>query len=72
MSLIDHVSRQFRVVAAKPRAASLTTRLALWKSRRALARMDADRLDDIGITQKAAHMEAEKGIWDVPESWLNR
>lgn len=42
---------------------------AVWRSRRALARLDIARLDDIGVTSWRAAAEAAKPIWDVPAAW---
>ncbi|MEM6886861.1 MAG: DUF1127 domain-containing protein [Pseudomonadota bacterium] len=50
----------------------LRTRLALWRSRRALARLNDRELADIGVSREAAKREAAKGAWDVPPSWLER
>lgn len=51
---------------------SLSTRLALWKSRRDLAKLDDRQLADIGITPDAAQREAKLGLWDVPHTWHDR
>ena len=50
----------------------LSTRLALWRSRRDLAKLDARALEDVGISAQAAQDEAKMGIWDVPATWVNR
>ncbi len=55
-----------------PKGLGLSTRLALWKSRRDLARLDARALQDIGITPEDARREAQLTIWDVPETWRIR
>jgi len=39
------------------------------RERKALAKLDATALDDIGLTCTEAHMEAAKPIWDVPANW---
>lgn len=51
---------------------SVITRLAVWRTRRALALLDADALTDIGISAQDAASEAEKGFWDVPHTWKCR
>ncbi|MCV3272992.1 DUF1127 domain-containing protein [Roseobacter sinensis] len=70
MSLIDTVT--YRRAAALPRRHfRLGTYLSLWRSRRALARLDARALEDIGVDSEAAQFEARRGFWDVPETWRN-
>ncbi|MEM1075113.1 MAG: DUF1127 domain-containing protein [Pseudomonadota bacterium] len=51
---------------------NILTRLAVWRSRRDLARLDARALEDIGITADAADREARLSLWDVPHTWRNR
>ena len=41
----------------------------LWRSRRALAALDPERLDDIGLSPADAAREARRGIWDAPRNW---
>jgi len=43
--------------------------LALWRQRRALAKMDARQLADIGVTRDQARAEAARPLWDVPSHW---
>lgn len=50
----------------------LTRRLAVWRTRRSLAKLDARALEDIGVTPDAAAEEARLGLWDVPPSWRQR
>ncbi|MCP5039017.1 MAG: DUF1127 domain-containing protein [Rhodobacteraceae bacterium] len=38
-------------------------------TRRALKALDADLLDDIGLSREEARQEATKPIWDVPSYW---
>lgn len=60
-------------MAQRPRrsfTATLEAMFATAKQRRALAEMDMDRLDDIGISQSEAHEEAGKPFWDVPSHWM--
>ena len=42
----------------------------LWRERRALARLDADALADIGYTAREAEIEARRPVWDAPDRWL--
>ena len=59
--------------AGTPRP-SLLVRLkylaALARSRRALARLDAHLLADIGLTEAEAGREAARPRWDAPDAWL--
>lgn len=48
------------------------TRLAVWRTRRALARLEAHQLQDVGITAAEAHREAQLTVWDVPANWVRR
>ena len=48
---------------------SLRSALALLRSRRALARLDPDQLEDVGLTAAQAQAEAQKPVWDAPASW---
>lgn len=43
--------------------------IGLWRQRRALASLDPERLDDVGITPGAARAEASRPFWDVPNHW---
>lgn len=71
MALIDIISS--RAAAPLRRSTiSLTDYLALRRSRRALARLDARGLQDIGIDSQAAEFEARRSFWDVPDTWKNQ
>ena len=41
------------------------------RERRALARLDAARLEDIGLNYRDAQHEANRPVWDVPAHWTN-
>ena len=41
----------------------------LARQRRALAQLDDDALNDIGVSRKDARNEAERPFWDAPDSW---
>ena len=71
MALIEHRSarREFSVRAI---LAAVQRRLDLWRTRRALARLDAHLLEDIGVSPLEARHEADLTVWDVPETWRNR
>ena len=42
---------------------------ALYKQRRDLARLTSDQLADIGVSAAAAREEANRSVWDIPQSW---
>ncbi|TMM51854.1 DUF1127 domain-containing protein [Sulfitobacter sabulilitoris] len=69
MALLDLFARPTRLVHPAVPALSLSQRLALWRSRRALARLDATALDDIGVTAAQAKAEASRPFWDAPQTW---
>ena len=50
----------------------IMTRLAVWRSRRALAKLDERGLQDIGVTLEEAKREASLTVWDVPASWTHK
>lgn len=39
------------------------------RQRRALARMDAAQLEDLGLTRQEALAEAARPAWDAPNHW---
>lgn len=41
----------------------------LMRQRAALARLDDDALEDIGLTAEDARSEAARPVWDVPAHW---
>lgn len=53
------------------RAARLSLRgaFALLRSRRALANLDPEQLQDVGLSPQQAREEAQKPVWDAPASW---
>ncbi len=53
---------------AGPKAAQatpLSTYFTVWKQRRELSRMGANRLKDLGISPDQAAAEANRRFWDV-------
>ena len=48
----------------------LSTFASLARSRRALRKLGAQQLADIGISKAQATEEARKPLWDVPDHWL--
>ncbi len=71
MAIIDHIPSRKIALGHKVASPSLFQRLSIWRSRRALAHLDARALKDIGLTREAADREAKKMIWDVPANWKN-
>lgn len=61
-----------RPAARRNSSISFLTRFSLWRSRRALARLDAEGLADVGLSERQARQEAALTIWDVPDSWKSR
>lgn len=51
------------------RAFDVDGMIALWRQRRALARLDDRALADIGVTRTEAMAEAARPAWDVPTTW---
>ena len=71
MSYIDTATRS-HLIKSIGGPASLFTRLAVWRSRRDLAKLDARALKDIGVSPEEAQREAALTVWDVPETWTSR
>jgi len=69
MAFTDIITRHALMKPAARRLPNLHTIFDVWKSRRALARLDAQRLDDIGLNAARAARESAKPIWDVPTTW---
>lgn len=63
----SHAPAAFRNNAA--RRFSLGALLGLWRSRRDLAALTPEQLDDIGVSPSAAVKEANRSAWDVPAHW---
>ena len=53
-------------------ASAIRLRLELWRTRRALARLDPHLLKDIGLSAQQARHEADLTVWDVPANWSDR
>nr|WP_245544296.1 DUF1127 domain-containing protein [Oceanicola granulosus] len=58
------------VRSARAPRLGLADYLALYRQRRALARLDARALADIGVSDLEARSEAQRPLWDVPTHWL--
>lgn len=44
--------------------------LQVAKTRRDLARLDADALQDIGLSHAEARAESARPVWDAPSRWI--
>jgi uncharacterized protein YjiS (DUF1127 family) len=64
-----HTRRHARHPNPKP---TWMQRLNVWRTRRALAQLDADALKDIGLSREDARREADKLFWDVPVTWIQK
>lgn len=62
-SCTTHTSRSLSIVQV------LTRAYGVWTTRRALSRLDATQLNDVGVTAAEADREARRAIWDVPANW---
>ncbi len=69
MAILDIFSRSAPLHSQSRTVRSPLTYIAVWRSRRALAALDARALDDIGVSAQAAAKEAAKPIWDAPQTW---
>lgn len=69
MAFTDITTRFASLKPAARQPLALRTLLDVWRSRRALARLDARALEDIGLTADRAATESAKPIWDVPATW---
>ncbi|MEM6276788.1 MAG: DUF1127 domain-containing protein [Pseudomonadota bacterium] len=60
-------------LARPARAGGLLATIAHWqrvaRSRRELARLDADQLADVGVTASEVEAETARSFWDAPASW---
>ncbi|MCV6594113.1 MAG: DUF1127 domain-containing protein [Silicimonas sp.] len=58
----------------RPRRGSILTMIFaledLWRSRRALNRLDSTALEDLGLSRDAAAAEAKRPVWDAPQRWF--
>lgn len=65
------ISRAKVSYAPQGRTWRLFDLLGLYRSRRALNRLDRSALEDLGLNEVEAAREASRPVWDVPDSWRN-
>ena len=53
----------------RPTLKLLDVLTSLYRQRVSLGKLEPHMLDDIGITCDMARREAERPVWDVPQSW---
>ncbi|MEM6587191.1 MAG: DUF1127 domain-containing protein [Pseudomonadota bacterium] len=63
------ISTSSRATTVNRGRVSLLDLLSLYRQRRALARLDAHALQDLGLTRGEAENEAHRSFWDVPAHW---
>jgi uncharacterized protein YjiS (DUF1127 family) len=70
LSLIDTVFvRQHAKARSLPLLARMSQALALHRSRARLAELEPHLLADIGLDEKTALSEAQRSVWDAPDTW---
>ncbi len=69
MALADCTTQNAQFNCPTYKGVSLFQMIDVWRSRRALAKLDSHRLADVGLTAKGAAKEEAKPIWDVPTNW---
>ena len=71
MTILSALGRQVGLSFAfnARKTPSLSDLAELARQRRALAKLDARSLEDMGISRHAAEAEASRPVWDVPAAW---
>ncbi|WP_084066132.1 DUF1127 domain-containing protein [Marivita hallyeonensis] len=70
MTLLDTLFGRFDQAAPrKGFLARVNAAMALRRSRARLAELDDHMLADIGLTSRDAEAEANRPIWDAPQTW---
>ncbi len=64
MAYLSNIQRGRHPIST--RRVSFLDVMALYRQRRALARLDDDALDDLGITREEADAESRRPFWDLP------
>ncbi|MEL7298955.1 MAG: DUF1127 domain-containing protein [Pseudomonadota bacterium] len=65
----DHATRTLPRRATQSRFGQFLHLLTVARTRQALGSLDADALEDIGLTREQAQSEANRSFWDVPAHW---
>ena len=67
MTFINTLGR----TSTRPARTALRLRdmISLRRQRAALARLDKEMLDDIGVSVREASTESRRAAWDVPAHW---
>ncbi|WP_368187012.1 DUF1127 domain-containing protein [Aestuariibius sp. HNIBRBA575] len=67
------MATMIQTAACAPRKVSLLKRLSdahsLFRQRRALAKLDATALKDIGLSTADVLIETQRPLWDAPSNW---
>ena len=69
MQFVISSARRFSPVSFGALFTVIANRASLARQRRALGKLDAHLLNDIGISAEQARLEAQKSLWDAPENW---
>jgi uncharacterized protein YjiS (DUF1127 family) len=69
--IMAYIPQSHTACSARPRRARLGLRhvFALWKQRRALARMEDWQRQDLGLSEHDIAVESRRAPWDAPETW---
>ena len=70
MTLLDTLfGRSYHTAPRTSVLGRLHSAMALYRSRARLAELDAHLLADVGLTSAEAKNEADRPIWDAPQTW---
>ena len=69
MTLTRKFSTYAQVSGGKTLVSRLFLILSIWHERKALDKLDAHLLNDIGISKVQARSEVVRKVWDAPERW---
>jgi uncharacterized protein YjiS (DUF1127 family) len=69
MTLATYIPQTRRAAQSSGLWSRLAAAYALHGQRRALARLDAAQLDDVGLTKSDVAAELSRPLWDAPAHW---